>query len=331
MKLRKMIVWLLLLSFCLSLLASCSRNQEKKGMILATCPGEYFRLYIPESWTSTVGLGISGGYMLSTLLSHVSLTGYPKENKSPEEFRAETEEKYSETYSVFSKIDESSREWNGQSITVSQYSFLFREKECRLYQTILEYSDSYYVFVFLCNASIFDDYIGQVQSILDNLEFSETPYEAKEKTVSGSAPEGMKLASSKKYSYFFYIPENWSLTNDSMSAGRCPDDGTNVSVMEYKPDDSMSVEEYIALCRKEYEGIFSDFQMESEARETELGGRKAYKITFSGRQDGVMYRFDQVFAVKGSKIYVLTYTAAEEQYPTHTEEWTAILRAFVFR
>lgn len=79
----KKLVKILALTLCIASLfslVSCTRNTEEgtpEGMINATTPGSYYRLYVPSTWTPNTAYGVSGAYATLSHRSNVSVAKYP--------------------------------------------------------------------------------------------------------------------------------------------------------------------------------------------------------------------------------------------------------------
>ena len=93
----KKLIKILALTLCIATLfslASCVKDAEAgvpEGMINATVPGSYFRLYVPSTWTPNTAYGVSGAYATLSYRSNVSLVKYAVDSEltasMPEELK----------------------------------------------------------------------------------------------------------------------------------------------------------------------------------------------------------------------------------------------------
>ena len=78
----KKLVKILALTLCIATLftlVSCTRDAEEgipEGMLNATAPGSYYRLYVPSTWTPNTAYGVSGAYATLSYRSNVSVAKY---------------------------------------------------------------------------------------------------------------------------------------------------------------------------------------------------------------------------------------------------------------
>ena len=150
--------------------------------------------------------------------------------------------------------------------------------------------------------------------------------------VDEDTPDGMKIASSSDYAYRFYVPKTWICNSQSKkSEAQYPESGNpNVTVTLYEPTESMSVEDYFAMCDARYAESLSGYELLDTAERT-LADRRAVSYTYRARYDELDFRIMQTVFCDGQIVYSITYTALEEAFDTHTADVNAILDAFSFR
>ncbi len=164
------------------------------------------------------------------------------------------------------------------------------------------------------------------------------------KNEESAVPDGMFYEENEDdIDYRIYFPDNWIIDrNDGgMTSARVPEalvgeetDKSNVSVTAFAPSETMSIDDYINTEYKErikssYPDceIIEDFSAEAGVT---LGDRDARRIVFTTDIGGTKYQVMQIVTVYKGYIYMLTYTATQENYPFHEEDVQSIVKYFEF-
>ena len=79
-----------------------------------------------------------------------------------------------------------------------------------------------------------------------------------------------------------------------------------------------------------FEKVYSDFSLISDENIL-INSVAAKKMTFTGAIGGTSYKFIQASAIKGSLVYVITYTSTADRFDEHTEEMQSVLEYFEFK
>ncbi len=87
-----------------------------------------------------------------------------------------------------------------------------------------------------------------------------------------------------------------------------------------------SIEEYGQMMLDTYAGQVSDINGEV----SELAGEKAYTLTFTQVQD-VELKTVQILSIKGSNLYIVTYSAAEDSFDELKADVDKILATFTYK
>ncbi len=352
-------------------LASCAAKGEEtpNGMMIASCAGADYRLYVPNTWVLNTSYGVSGAYRDLARQSTVSVNSYP----ITEELRAEMDaalagedssgdtsprigwfaEHYCQepvrTRALDNRLtfdEEGCIPTTLDGVNARQYCYsgLVDGETLYFLQIVAERENAegkstFYVFTFTANAEMYEMYMPDVELMLDQFIFAEpyVPYDyAKQLDDGADAPAGMKAAFGDDVAYCLYVPESWEIRMDDQIYGaRVAADGTSVSVVPYMPTDveQISVQEYFDLSRELMEDMAGEggFELLSDTGKVELGGRQATVYEFRLRLGGTTYRYRQYIAAYKSMIYCLTYTALDSAYDAHLAELDAIVGAFAFR
>ena len=361
------------LSACLLSLAlllgfsSCATQGETAptGMMIASCAGADYRLYVPNTWVLNTSYGVSGAYRDLERQSTVSVNRYPiteelraemneampGEGKNPEEM-ADRIGWFAEQYcqapvrerALDRKLDFVEDECipftlDGVNARQYRYSGLVNGTTLQFRQIIAERDEAFYVFTFTATTEMYEMYARDVDTMLTYFLFADpyVPYDyAKQLDDGADAPAGMKAAFGDDVAYCLYVPESWEiLMDDAIYGARVASDGTSVSVVPYMPMDveQISVQEYFDRSRELMVEMAGEdgFELISDTEKVNLGERQATVYEFRMRVGGTTYRYRQYIAAYKSMIYCLTYTAQESAYDAHLQELNYIVEAFAFR
>ena len=336
-------------------LVACKQTESDvpEGFLTATCYGADYRFYVPSTWTVNNTYGVSAAYRNSTDLSTVSINKY--------EITAETEA------SLAGKEDRLVAYWEenllpafrdqasgGTLQTVDEeclYTTFGKQNALQRHVTaqvrgetvhcihlVVEYRSAFYVFTYLSNEKYYDQTRPDVDRMIEEFKFSDEPYVPEgyigpTSEEDPDAPAGMKAAHSKDVPYRLYVPAGWEIDSErAICSAWDPTDKTNVSVLPYKPDQSMSLKDYY---NQEIQSLEENGGIRNVARlseeESELGGRKAMKYEFSCEIDEIEFHYLQYLVVYQSQIYCLTYTATGAAFEAHLGEFEMIVNNFSFR
>lgn len=342
---RAFALCLSVLLLCTALFACAEKTEDEEipeRMQSATLDGSLYRLYVPNGWNLLTDTGISGAYA-----SMIDMTmAYVHEYDNPESL---TPTVYWQTIhqaqlnEAFPKAREMTAEdpiggtLGGADALFVTYRFTSDGEHFVCTDALASHGERMLVLSCLSREDTYDTHKDAFSAIITNFVFSETPYHSG-RTVNtvdpdADAPTGMKLASNNDVAYRFYVPESWVIDKalPTSSAYVSESDRTNVSVVTYLPEQSkMSAQEYWELCQNHLSAALSDFTLQAE-EETTLGDRPANTYTYTARMNGKTYRFSQTIASWRGMVYTVTYTATEENFDTHREEYLSILSHFTFR
>jgi hypothetical protein len=154
--------------------------------------------------------------------------------------------------------------------------------------------------------------------------------------LAGAAESGVEDKTGDK-DYYLYVPSTWTvdINNTATSAYVSASDPASVSVMTWTASAAdSSAEACWDNYREEFESVYSDFKEESR-EQIKLDGADAISVMFIGSigsGDGARaLRFRQVLAIKGTLVYLLTYSNSAESFDEHASEFSDIVGYFKFR
>lgn len=355
----KRIIGFLLLAVSLFSLAACSKSDEEKipdGMQVASVAGAEYRLFVPTTWNLNTDYGVSGAYYSLIDQSNVSLIAYPKTeellNRIDPDGQAESlldafwknqclaviEETGANTFRIESK-DESDTLLLGDA---NAHRYLtkttVKEIDLMILQVVAERAGKFYVFSFVATESMYERLTPDVEKILEEFRFSDTPY-TPEKTMKeipedAKTPEGMQRASTKQSGYRFYVPSDWKVDTEHSVIGARAADGSNISVVPYLPDFSMNVAEFFDLTVKEFETVLGKnayCNLSPDPAETvKIDGREALVRHYTLTIGGTTYEYRQYLFIADGMIYNVTYTALPEHFASHQAEVERMLDELIF-
>lgn len=347
-RLLTLLLMLALLSGCFT---SCAGNSEiPDGYQYATCAGEYFRFFVPTQWTVNTEGGVSGAYLsvdtsvtMAEIPFHGDFTdeqGQPRTATLEDFYLAHLEDLSSLRgfsvgeddmhYSTMGSYKAVNITYNA---TVAETAYRFRQVLCRV-------EGRFYLFTYSAPRDSFDTYQDIVDEIIENIAFYNTPYEGSGDTKKVSdrvtPPAGMKLVSTDKVAYRFFVPAAWEsdmeMSVDLVYVTEPDGSRSNVTMMSYMPEDEgFSVADYWEMCQMHYQDALPAFEVTSVTQDQKIGDRNAVVYEYTYTLSGVTYKVRQAICVYSTMVYTLTYTALEEHYEAHLEDVNAMQAAVVFR
>ena len=146
-------------------------------------------------------------------------------------------------------------------------------------------------------------------------------------------PTGMISATDEKADFCLFVPDEWQIDYSTAAAGAyySSSDPSSVSVMAWDLDyTDTTLDDWWATNVDEITVVFDNFNLESEENITmsEVYGKK---YTYTATLGNFNYKIMQAACLKGSTVYLFTYTSVPENYDLHTEEVAEMLQFFVIK
>ena len=143
----------------------------------------------------------------------------------------------------------------------------------------------------------------------------------------------MVSATDEKADFCLYVPDEWQIDYSTAAAGAycSASDPSSVSVMAWDLDyTDTTVDDWWAANVDEVNVVFDNFTLESEENITmsEVYGKK---YTYTASLGNFNYKIMQAACIKGSSVYLFTYTSVPENYDLHTEEVAQMLQHFIIK
>ena len=106
---------------------------------------------------------------------------------------------------------------------------------------------------------------------------------------------------------------------------------SNISVTAYGGSEYSTVEDYWNDFKKKVSDISTEFEAVKENEPKVIGGKNGVQYVFKMTTGEVKYQVQQVFVLYSNIMYVITYTATEEKFDSHTEDIQKIIDEFKFK
>lgn len=314
------------------------------GMQNATGNGSGYYFFVPDGWMVDHSTGLT---MVSvSLYSSATLSLYITESDlTVEEYFAESRE------SIESRFTDFAFDAEGEMTTVGGNAALYytyhgkyyTEKEYKTTQYLTKKDGHIFVITYTAAPTEFDQYAEAVSVIAADFVFTgEQIRPAAEGNPKAGrydgAPEGWRDISLEGiHDYRLFIPDAWQTDMQSgiVSAYVSASDRSNISLSRhYPPTGVNTISQFFEALQPSYSTLYEDYEILDRHEEGEdpvtIGGREGALYVMRGKHGGVTYRTMQIFFVRGSYIYVFTYTATDANFDTHRATVDDIISKITF-
>ena len=354
----------LLVAMLIPSLASCGvKEKAPDGYKLVACDGDKFRLFVPKAWVENTESGITSAYYSVDENAFVSVCiAEDREGRALAEYFEYCKTQYASSLLDYSHVSEDTRVSLGG---MAAYQLVFtvtrrvtdsdvREDieategvKYKYLQYFSEFEGDIYVLTFSCPEEKFeahkstvlgaDSDDGEFAGIIPYFQFSSEPYVADGKKISDKveAPEGMKLASTDKRPYRFFVPDAWTLdTRSGLSAAYFSDkDKSNVSLQAHMSTGEMAdPKSFFENSQIKYKNLYGEgYTLIDKKDDVKMGEYTATQFTFTVKSGDAEYKLMQTVCAKGEMYYILTYTSTVENFDSHLADVEGMLSAFALR
>ncbi len=355
----RLLALLLLLATALSLFA-CGDGEG--GVTLPTPPDgmqlaattEHYTLFAPEDWKVDASGGVPMAYVSEVDTSNITLARFEGEG-DPVAFFAASLPTLQATFGDFTMITEdNATTLGGQPAILRTFSGTLAGASYTVKQYIAAVDGAVYLLTYTAKNEIpsgkltyYERYEPMVADCAAALRFTGVTLPEKESEAEEPAvKDGLILASDPKISPFsLYLPEGYEvlLNNGTVSGAK---GGVSVTA-QYEAPRALNMAEYWEARCESYEALYADFDIIEEecsalagsAEEVEvwLDGYQAARYVFTFTRGGVTYKSQKLLCLKGSYIYILSYTArltpeadGTVPYDASKADFDAIVKAFTF-
>lgn len=332
---KKIIALALLVLICMGAVSCGKSDGTPDGMQAAHLDGEPFRLYVPEGWSVNTASGISGAYTYASdrVIVNARYTVPENADMTVDQYLNGCAERYISVLKDFAVVSHEPAMLGEKDARQLTYTATSPEGVAYTCTQITARHEGLMVSLyFYCPTNSVEATAEAFESIRKAFVFAEISAPINDEVVDEDTPDGMKIASSSDYAYRFYVPKTWICNSQSKkSEAQYPESGNpNVTVTLYEPLETMSIDDYFAMCEARYTESLSGYER-LDTTERTVAGRRAVSYTYRARYDGLSFCIMQTVFCDGQIMYSITYTALEEAFDTHTADVNAILDAFSFR
>ena len=337
--LKKIIACLLILTFVLCAV-SCGKKEEEdvdapEGMKSVTVDGEPFELFVPMTWLGNTLSGISSASYPYEDGVYVSAR-FIKTELNLEQYQDSVENELKAKGYIF--IEKGVDSALGNRLAKKMvYEFTSNEIATRATLICAETNGGIIALNFYCSAYYPDAHNEDFEQIRTNFRFRDGVNTDDEVIIDNDTPAGMKLASNPKIEYRLYVPTSWkcSPSTGASDAYYPESERTNVVVTSYIPPNTgrVSVEEYFRDCSRQYKDSLEGYDLLSETpeiRKNPVEDINMYCYTFTATANGQTVKIMQAVCAFNQSFYTITYTALEEKFEEHLDDFYKILDSFCF-
>lgn len=340
---KRIISLLIITVLALSAFISCAQNDgTPDGMYSVTVAGEPFTLFVPDGWTDNRDSGISSAYygldIIATARAYSpenaneTLAGYVdayveecKQMHKDFSFTRKDAALGKDTPAIRLEYDlaRNTTDANGKETSSSS----------KTVQYIAMHNGEAIVLSFYCESSAFEEYSGVFEEIRREFRFGERSL-VNDVETDKNTPEGMKLASSSKIEYRFYIPNSWNtdLSDGASTAFYAESGNPNVSVSSYPltTDAEIDAKKYFELCEEDYKEQLQGYELLSSEERT-VHDIDAISYTYKTVYGSTEIKIMQTVFIYNSSAYSITYTALADRFDAHMDDVVRMLDEFRFR
>ena len=144
-------------------------------------------------------------------------------------------------------------------------------------------------------------------------------------------PDGMKNLAGENDAYCFYVPQSWVENKFGTGAYYSTVDTSNIAIAAYSGEDYETSSEYWEDFKSKVGDISTEFEVITAEEKKIISERNALQYVYTMTTGGVKYKVQQIFVAYSNIMYVITYTATEENFDSHTEDIQKILDEFRFK
>ena len=144
-------------------------------------------------------------------------------------------------------------------------------------------------------------------------------------------PDGMKNVAGENDAYCFYVPQSWVENKYGVGAYYSTVDKSNIAIAAYSGEEYATSDEYWEAFKADVDDISTAFEIIEEKEPKVISGRNAVQYSYKMTVGGVSYKVRQIMLAYSNIMYVITYTAEEERFDSHTDDVQKILDEFRFK
>ena len=306
----------LLLFAALSLTACGGTDGVPTGMQLAADGSNGYRVCIPGTWTF-----VEEAHALTAFVSQVDKTGivltYRKNSGATPKALYEAEKPtLAESLTEFTEVTAAATAVDKNDAYYAVYTYKIGDTVYRAESVYTAHGDREYVLTFTAKDADFASYEDTLADIIENITLTTDRANVTNLYFEDeNAPEGMRLASDLRVAmYRLYVPEGYivPLATETTMAYVSEEDRSSVNLHAFVPTVT-TVKDYWSSYREELSSLYGEFTVLEECETAKFGEyENLFRVTYTGKVNGVSYKVMQYFMFRDYYIYSFTYTARNE-------------------
>ena len=313
-------------------LGSCAKSEVDVPSGMKICKGGAelgYYFFVPSEWTLSSSGSVYSAYVSSLDNSSVSLTEAELPDGTLDAYfkKSMSKSKFSLTYVV----DGKECLFGKRQAIKYVYDYMYTERAFRTMQILIPYGDRLLLFTYTASGAersgsgktYYEYHTENVDKIVENFLFTDKTGEVDSKTE--PTPEydadGWRLLSDRaKAGFDFYVPADYITDRSEGLVAAHAADLSNVNLTAATAT-GVSIDKYWANRKEQLRDIVGEITELRVGVATTFGNAKnAFLYEYIYGHNGTVYHVYQVLAVTRFKGYVMTFTATEENYGSHTDE-----------
>ena len=331
---KKLLMILLALTMVMGMVA-CGGEKAPDGYMSATCEGEIFSLYVPQSWKDNSKSGLSSasldneGVMVSAFTKTYEETDLPLA-----EYVELTIAGFESTLKEFNIVTEAKETVLASFPAVSfEYTVVSEEKAVKFRCIVAKTENAFTTLLFCAAEDVFGNFTEDFDGIAEVFTFHKEAGSAENLFVFKDeyTPDGFQLASGSQYEFRFFVPETWTVNTkaDIPTAIFSATDLSNVTLNSFAVSGKITCgQEYWDSFVESYDYDIVDLEIKNKMR---MGGYEAMSVEYVTHIGSSEYHIRQVFISTYTMVYILTYTSDAEHYSTHMRDVDKMIQEFEFK
>ncbi len=323
---KKLLALLLAALTVLTLAACTSESMKDAGAEEAYRENVVdFTLYIPETWILDTTSFVVSAHASKEDASTVTMTqadlssGY---QQIPAIFES-TKDELAKLYTFKTLKEATQRKVADTDAAIYQYSLTDKQSEAVLHylQCMFIKDGTLYTFTYYATPDLYETHMPEVNKMLDAITFGK-----------GNAPAGMIAAVSAGTrdidcsDFTIRIPEDWSVdTSTGVFTAMGPSgDASCLSIMRATVTDGTTATQYYDDNKDALKEGLSDFEVvelkkDHITKDASGKSHNAVTVEYTATVSSQAYHFKQLFFANGTTVYLVTFSAPQKLYDTHTE------------
>lgn len=337
---KKTVALILILATALTLVSCGGKSDIPEGMQLVLGGEKYgYYMYAPEEWTvSNIG-EIASAHASSVDTSSISYVETALPEGTVKEYFEKSKAEFTFDISIVTD-GEATTFGNAESAVMYVYDYEYSEHKFRTMQVFVEFEGRFGIFTYtstrenmtLLEKTQYDYYLTKINDVMKNFKFVTKKGSPDKPVFTEKDADGYILSSDVSLcGIALYLPESFAPEYSSGIITARASDGSSVTVSR-ATSTGVNVKTYWETRMKELEKLFGEVTLIEEVKSMKIGNSKnavSYEYTYV--HNGITYHVYQVLAITTFNGYVFTYTAADENYGSHTEEIRKISEKISFK